>query len=648
MTARRIRALMCTCLVMLQWIPIAFGDERETTVDDRSPSADAVGVPPDARITVTFTKAIDPATVTPDTFYLTGPDGVITSIVAYDSHARTATLTPAEQLRRLAPYTAHLASGVRDEKGYLVTPLSWSFETGPDPALAHAAFPLNEGTGATTADSSANGNVAQLEAGARWTTDGKYGGALLLSGVRDGAQVPASESLNVSTGLTIEAWVFPTLLRGNQLVLARQATSNSVAYAMSLVGDRGGVSVSLRTSEGTPVIAVTSPVVAANAWTHLAATYDGSQLRLFGNGVEVGSTPASGTVLSSANPLWLGRGPSGEALVGVIDEVRVYGRAVTPAELATDMATPGDEITPPAVMSTIPVANAVAFDPRSRMLVRFSKPLDPATVTPANVVVRDVANGIAPVTMAYDASTQSIVIAPNTMLAERVAYTATLTTGITSSAGIALQNPFSWSFTTADVSPPKVLFVAPSSGATDIDTSSDVTATFSEDVAGVTAATFGLRDPSGAIVPASIAYSSSAHVALLHPAMALSKGTMYTATIAGGVDAITDIAGNPLASNYAWSFTTRQDAPRITSLAPASGTPGTTVVISGSGFGSVQGGAVVHFNGLAATASSWSDTIIVVSAPPFVTSGDVTVTLGAQVSNGAPFIYTGSGPSVTI
>ena len=82
-----------------------------------------------------------------------------------------------------------------------------------------------------------------------------------------------------------------------------------------------------------------SPVA---AWTYLALTYDGTTLRLFRNGTQVSSRTAAGTPQPTADdPLWFGGNhPYGEHFEGLIDEVRVYDRALGEAEIQADMATP--------------------------------------------------------------------------------------------------------------------------------------------------------------------------------------------------------------------------------------------------------------------------------------------------------------------
>ena len=82
-------------------------------------------------------------------------------------------------------------------------------------------------------------------------------------------------------------------------------------------------------------------VLPVNAWTHLAATYDGTTMRLYVNGVQVASRPQTGNIATSTNPLQIG-GDSiyGQYWSGRIDEVRVYNRALSAAEIQTDMNVP--------------------------------------------------------------------------------------------------------------------------------------------------------------------------------------------------------------------------------------------------------------------------------------------------------------------
>src|SRR5205085_815788 len=94
------------------------------------------------------------------------------------------------------------------------------------------------------------------------------------------------------------------------------------------------------------------------------------------------------------------------------------------------------------------------------------------------------------------------------------------------------------------------------SGATAVGASTNVTASFSEplDPASVTPSTFQLRGPDGA--PVSAATTGSGATITLDSDATLTGSTTYTATVKGGPTGVKDVAGNPLAADYSWSFTT--------------------------------------------------------------------------------------------
>ena len=76
-------------------------------------------------------------------------------------------------------------------------------------------------------------------------------------------------------------------------------------------------------------------------WSHVALTYDGTMLRLYVNGSQVSSRPMTGTLLKTPHALWIGGNhPYGEYFQGVIDEARVYDRALRPGELRAEMSAP--------------------------------------------------------------------------------------------------------------------------------------------------------------------------------------------------------------------------------------------------------------------------------------------------------------------
>ena len=114
----------------------------------------------------------------------------------------------------------------------------------------------------------------------------------------------------------------------------------------------------------------------------------------------------------------------------------------------------------------------------------------------------------------------------------------------------------------SDTTAPTVTAQSPAAGATGVAVNSGVTATFSEvmDASTITASTVELRGPGNALIPATVSYNASTFTVTLTPNAALSTLTAYTATIRGGTTdpRVKDAAaaGNALASNSTWTFTT--------------------------------------------------------------------------------------------
>jgi hypothetical protein len=209
--------------------------------------------------------------------------------------------------------------------------------TAPTDRLA-AAYGFNEGLGTTTADLSGNGNTGAIVAGA-WTTAGKHGRAISFAG---GGMITVndSNSLDLTNGMTLEAWVSPTLPATNWATLLVKEIPGSFVYA--LVGDPNGRPGAFVSTSGQGLLGVTGPkVLPLNSWTHVTGTYDGASLKLYINGIEVASVPASGNIVTDAGQFRMGGNSIwGEYFVGTIDDVRVHSRALTPAEILADMNTP--------------------------------------------------------------------------------------------------------------------------------------------------------------------------------------------------------------------------------------------------------------------------------------------------------------------
>ncbi|GAB3257234.1 fibronectin type III domain-containing protein [Nocardioides dilutus] len=208
----------------------------------------------------------------------------------------------------------------------------------PTPAGLVGAWAFNEGTGTTTADASGRGNQGTL-VGATWTTQGRYGGALSFDGSSSLVRVADSASLDLSTAMTLSAWIMPTANQSGWRTIMQRQTD---AYFLNASYDGGALRPAGGGTFGSTTSYVGGPTASPlDAWTHVALTYDGAVLRLFVNGTQVATRATTGTIQATDNPLWIGgNNPYGEYFTGRIDEVRVYNRALTETDIQADMSSP--------------------------------------------------------------------------------------------------------------------------------------------------------------------------------------------------------------------------------------------------------------------------------------------------------------------
>jgi outer membrane protein assembly factor BamB len=216
-----------------------------------------------------------------------------------------------------------------------------------------AAYGFDDGSGTTVTDASGNGHNGTTS-NTTWAAAGKYGKALQFNGTTALVTVPNAASLQLSSGLTLEAWVDPSAVSSTWRDVIYKGNDNYYLEATSTNASKPDAGL---IAGGSYADAVGTAKLAANSWSYLTETYDGSTLRLYVNGTLVTSTAHTGAIATSTNPLQIG-GDSiyGQNFGGLIDEVRVYNVALTAAQIQSDMATPvnnGGDTTPPTQPGTL-------------------------------------------------------------------------------------------------------------------------------------------------------------------------------------------------------------------------------------------------------------------------------------------------------
>ena len=186
-------------------------------------------------------------------------------------------------------------------------------------------LPFDETTGTAAADLSGKGNAGTLRDGAAFAPDGKLQGAVRFGGTGGVVTVAPSPTLNPAAAITVSAWVNANAWTGTREILVKGAK-----HQYRLAVEKGNIRFSLN---GVGSVTATAPSL--RAWHLLTGTYDGSVLKLYVDGTLVAATSKAGRIVASAEGLSIGsRSGTANHFDGLVDEARIYRRALTAAEVA--------------------------------------------------------------------------------------------------------------------------------------------------------------------------------------------------------------------------------------------------------------------------------------------------------------------------
>ena len=295
------------------------------------------------------------------------------------------------------------------------------------------------------------------------------------------------------------------------------------------------------------------------------ATINGTTFTLTGPG----ATPVAGAVTYDASSDTATFTPSSALSLNTLYTATIttgardtFGNALA-SNFVWTFTTGANPCQPPTVISVTPPNGAAGVCPSTVVTATFSEAMNPATINATTFTLTG--PGITPVAGVVTFAASTATFTPSSALALNTLYTATITTGAKDVFGNALASNFVWSFTTSTTpcAPPTVISVAPPNGATGICPNAVVTATFSEAMnpSTINTTTFTLTGPGITPVGGAVTYVASSDVATFTPTSPLALDTLYTATITTGAQ---DLAGDPLASDFVWTFTTSVTACQAT------------------------------------------------------------------------------------
>lgn len=516
------------------------------TVISTDPATGAINVVTSKKITATFNEALNPSTVNATTFLLMQGTTPISGTVSYSG--TTATFAPSSPLDANAVYTATITKGVKDpNNNAMVADYVWNFNTGAIPIVVStdppngainvaiskvitatfstvmdpttinsSTFIIKQGNTVVPGTITYAGTTATFTPTSLLSTNTLYTGTI-TTGAKDVAGNAMATNYNWSfvTGLT------PTVIstdpaNGAVNVPLNKAISATFSTNMDPLSinnttfllKQGNTSVTgVITYSGTT--AVFTPAVALLPGVTYTAT------------ITTGAKNTSGDALA-ANYVWT---------------------FTTGLPIAN---------TPPTVTSTDPISAATGVALNKKIAATFSKAMNPLTINNTTFLLNQGANPILG-TVSYSGTTA--LFSPAVNLLPNTVYTATITTGAQDQTGNALASNYVWSFTTGaviDLVPPIVISTDPANGANGVVIDKMISATFSKlmNPSTINNTTFLLNQ---GIIPITGTVTYSGNTAVFNPAANLLPNTTYKGTITTGAQ---DQAGNALATNYTWTFTT--------------------------------------------------------------------------------------------
>jgi stringent starvation protein B len=595
---------------------VSVPDTTPPTVSSVSPAADATGVAISTTVSVTFSEAMNASTITTSSFTVGGVSGS----VSYNSGTYTATFTPSADLSYETTYTATLSTAITDAAGNpLASAYSWSFTTTSAPVGVTVSIDA-PATAATDSDFTANVNITEVTNFDACNYDVSFDASVLrLDSVTAGLIGSTVVPVDIANELSPGTWTVVENISGlagvsgsgylavlhfhvvgtegdtSAISLSNGMLSNNLAEEIpaTWVGDSviigPGADVTPPTvSSVSPAadatgVAVTTAVTATFSEVMDESTITTSSFTVGGvsGSVSYNSGTYTATFAPSAN-LSYSTTYTANLSTAITDAAgnplaSAYSWSFTttsaPVGVTVSIDAPAAAAADSDFTANVNISQVTNFD-ACNYDVSFNASvlwLDSVTAgligsTPVPV---DIANELSPGTWTVVENISGLagvsgsgylaVLHFHVIGAAGTSSAINLSNGMLSN-NVAEEIPATWvgdsvNVVGVDTTPPTVVSTSPAADATGVAISTTVSVTFSEamNASTITTSSFTVGGVSG-----SVSYNSGTYMATFTPSANLSYSTTYTANLS---TAITDAAGNPLASAYSWSFTTTSAPP---------------------------------------------------------------------------------------
>ena len=229
---------------------------------------------------------------------------------------------------------------------------------------------FDEGTGSTAFDSSGNGRDGTLLNGATWSGAGRIGGAISIGGGNQFVGGASADFMNGLTEFTMAIWVRPTTINDFGFITTTITGLNDdetkTFIRLDVTGSEGGATnttkFNVNTTSGDAANEGSTNSVVVGEWHHYVLTWtSGQTFQLYVDGVPdvmTGFSNALTGTLTGNTSVQVGRGGKFPgSFTGLADELRIYDRALTPAEVLALFAN-----VPPTVTLDLPLDGSTYAD----------------------------------------------------------------------------------------------------------------------------------------------------------------------------------------------------------------------------------------------------------------------------------------------
>ena len=510
------------------------------------PIAGAINVPTTKVIAATFNEPMNPATINNSTFLLQEGTVLVSGAVSYTGS--TASFTPSVPLKSNTVYTATITMGAKDNlKSSMIQNYVWSFNTGAVPTVV-STDPVNNAANVGLAKIVSATFSTAMNAATITTSSFilKQGTTLIAGGV--------TYSGTTATFTPVSPFLENTVYTATIVKTSKDLAGNAMIadYTWSFATGTIPIVVSTSPVDGATDVMLNKVITASFSKVMNPSTMNSATFLL-----SDGTTPISGTITYSGNTAAFKPSvlllPNTLYTATITTGVRDSSGNATASNYTWTFRTGVllDAIRP-TVIATDPTNGALSVPLNKVITATFSEDMDLSSINNTSFLVKNGSTNV-PGTVTYSGRVASFV--PTSNLANNTLYTGTITTVAKDMVGNTLATDYSWTFTTlplGDFIKPTVLSTDPSNGATGVSLNKVITATFSEnmDPSLISNTSFLVKNGS-TVIPGSVSYTGV--VATFVPTSSLAENTLYTGTI---TTAAKDVAGNTIASNYIWTFTT--------------------------------------------------------------------------------------------